>query len=163
MRRVLQSALVLLFAMAALLLASPYILYRVGLHGVEGRPQKPGQLATEQQQASVWKAARGEGAPQIGTMNPYSMAAGFLIEPGARTPAGERIAWQVASDYLLTHRRRQGTLWWHLSGAALMIWLTRNWSDEEILSAAFQASTNRVVRREAIDAPRSSQDLPRSR
>lgn len=45
-------------------------------------------------------------------------------------------AWQVASAHLLIHRRSTGMSWWHLSGAALTIWVTRNWSTEQILSQA---------------------------
>ena len=40
------------------------------------------------------------------------------------------------ATHLLNHQRHKGMSWWHLSGAALAIWLSRNWTDEEILSAA---------------------------
>jgi hypothetical protein len=32
------------------------------------------------------------------------------------------------------HQRYSGTGWWHLSGAVLTIWLTRNWTTEQRLS-----------------------------
>jgi len=34
-------------------------------------------------------------------------------------------------------------LWWHLSGAALTIWLSRNWTDQQITAAAFAALQRR--------------------
>lgn len=139
MRRLCRAALVLLFAVAVLVLASPFVLYRMGLHGIEGVPRQPVQLALREQQAMVWKNAGGEGVARIGTMNPYSVALRLVIAVGSPHPAGERVVWWVASDYLRTHQRHQGMAWWHLSGIALTIWLSRNWSNEEILSAAFHA------------------------
>ncbi len=68
-------------------------------------------------------------------MNPYSLALRLLTAPEARTPPGELLTWQVASSYLSEHNRHKGMGWWHLSGAALAIWLSRNWTSEEILSA----------------------------
>lgn len=139
MRRVPESALVLLFSVAALVLASPFLLYRLGLNGVEGLPRKPVQLASREQRALVSNEARGAGTPHIAAMNPYSVALGLIARPHTRLPADERIAWSVASGHLITHQRYRGMAWWHLSGTALTIWLSRHWSDEEILSAAFHA------------------------
>lgn len=126
-------------AAASIVLAAPLALYGAGLSGVEGRPQKPLRLASAAQQELVWRRARGEGAPRIDTMNPYSLAIRLLAAPEARTPPGELLTWWVASSYLLEHKRYKGMGWWHLSGAALAIWLSRNWTSEEILSAALQS------------------------
>lgn len=139
MRRALLSVLLFLFSVAMLLLASPYVLYRLGLSGVEGFPQKPVLAASREQQARVWSEARGVGTPHVTATNPYLYAARLVFTPGAATRPGELIAWQVASRYLMMHRRYRGTAWWHLSGAALTIWLSRNWTEEEILSAAWHA------------------------
>ena len=124
-------------AAASIVLAAPLALYGAGLSGVEGRPQKPLRLASAAQQELVWRRARGEGAPRIETMNPYSLALRLLAAPEARTPPGELLTWWVASSYLLEHKRYKGMGWWHLSGAALAIWLSPNWTSEEILTAAF--------------------------
>lgn len=126
----------------ALFLAMPLGLYWLGLSGVEGLPQKPQQLVTKEQEAIVWRRAGGVGEPRIDKMNPYSYVVALVVgkeEP--RTTPGQRIAWWVASDYLSSHRRHRGMEWWHLSGAALMIWVSRNWTSEEILSAATPSST----------------------
>lgn len=133
-------------AAASFVLASPLVLYGVGLSGVDGRPPKPLRLASKAQQELVWKRARGDGAPRIDTMNPYSLAIRLLAAPEARTPPGQQITWWVASGYLLEHQRYKGMGWWHLSGAALAIWLSRNWSSEEILSAAFLSLEHRSDR-----------------
>lgn len=136
MRRLRFIALVLLSAIVALLLALPLGLYWLGLNGVEGLPQKPSQLVSKERQAIVWKRARGGGVPRIDQMNPYSFAVSLVVKEDPKTPPDQLIAWWVASDYLLSHQRQKGMGWWHLCGAALTIWLTRNWTSEEILSAA---------------------------
>ena len=46
------------------------------------------------------------------------------------------MAWSVARSYNATHLDDRRMLWWHASGAALTIWLTRNWTQEQILAAA---------------------------
>lgn len=53
-------------------------------------------------------------------------------------PPGQLVTWWVAREYLVSHKQYQGMGWWHLSGAALAIWLSRNWTSDEILSAAAQ-------------------------
>jgi hypothetical protein len=42
----------------------------------------------------------------------------------------------VARQYNATHIQSRRPLLWHLSGAALTIWLTHNWSNEQILCEA---------------------------
>ena len=121
-----------------LLLGIPLALYSLGLRGVEGRPQKPLQVASAEQKISVWKRVRGNGVPYISADNPYSYMASVFLAQGPRTSPQQLVTWWVARDYLVRHKRYQGLGWWHLSGAALAIWLSRNWTSDEILSAAAQ-------------------------
>jgi len=75
--------------------------------------------------------------PYVSADNPYSYVASvFFAQP--RTPPGQLVTWWVARDYLISHKRYKGMGWWHLSGVALAIWLSRNWTSDEILSAAAQ-------------------------
>ena len=122
----------------ALVLGLPLALYSLGLSGVDGRPQKPLQVASAEQTTAVWKRARGIGIPYVSADNPYSYIASVFFARGPRTPPGQLVTWWVARDYLVRHKRYQGMGWWHLSGAALAIWLSRNWTSDEILSAAAQ-------------------------
>lgn len=117
---------------AALVVAlSPLVLYAIGLQGVEGRPQLPRQLASPAGQAAAWQSVRGVGTPDVPRLNPYTY---WSVVSGGESKAGVLLAWQVAANHLLSHRRYRGMHWWHLSGAALTIWLTRNWSAEQLLS-----------------------------
>jgi hypothetical protein len=45
--------------------------------------------------------------------------------------AGQLAAWQIARAHNSDHPVG-GMGWWHLSGAALTIWVTRHWSGEQI-------------------------------
>jgi hypothetical protein len=123
---------------SVLLLGLPFALYSLGLNGVDGRPQKPPHLASAEQKTAVWKRAGGSGVPNVGRDNPYSYAASMFSAQGPRTPPGPLVTWWVAREYLVNHKRYEGMGWWHLSGASLTIWLSRNWTSDEILSAAAQ-------------------------
>jgi hypothetical protein len=114
----------------------PPALYWLGLSGIEGRPQKPQQLASAEEQTAVWNRARGEGMPHVEADNPYSFMASLFFANAQRTPPSQLVTWWVARDYLARHKRFEEMGWWHFSGAALAIWLSRNWTSNEILSAA---------------------------
>jgi hypothetical protein len=122
MHQVRRSIAIFLCVTAVLVLASPLALYCLGLSGVGGRPQKPLQLVSKEQQELVWKRARAKSMPRIEAMNPYSFVIKLLVKKDASTPPDQLIVWRVASGYLLSHQRYQGMSWWHLSGAALTIW-----------------------------------------
>lgn len=138
MYRMRRLIVVLSCAALALLLGLPLSLYALGLSGIEGRPQRPLQLASAEQKIAVWHLARGDGPPHVAADNPYSYAARVLFADEQRTLPGQLVTWWVARDYLVRHQRFKGTGWWHLSGATLAIWLSRNWTSDEVLSAAAQ-------------------------
>lgn len=124
----------LVFATGLLAITGPLTLYWLGLSAVDSLPEPPAAIASMEQQAVVWVRERGQGAPSVNRLSPHS----YLLAWGTATPPdpGELVAWRVASDHLLAHRRSTGMFWWHLSGAALTIWITRNWSTEQIMSQA---------------------------
>lgn len=139
MPRIRRLLTILLCITVTLLLALPPGLYWLGLSGVDGVPEKPLQLASKEQQALVWKRAHGNGVPRIAAINPYSFAMTLFVKKDPGVDPEQVIVWWVAADYLISHQRHSGMSWWHLSGAALAIWLSRHWTQEEILSAAVAA------------------------
>jgi len=134
--------LVLVLIVFSVIGFAPWALYGLGLHGVDGRPQLPAKIATLAEQESVWRRARGTGTPNVIKLNPYTYFH-HAGEPGPHR-ASVIAAWWVASEYLSDHKRYESMAWWHFSGAALTIWVTRNWSTEQILS--------KLVEREAKHA-----------
>ena len=71
--------------------------------------------------------------------HPYSFAMTLLVKKDPGVQPEQLIVWRLAAGYLISHQRHKGMGWWHLSGAALTIWLSRHWTQEEILSAAVAA------------------------
>jgi hypothetical protein len=123
-------------------------------------PERPARFSPNERQLWVWKQARGTGVPVIQTSDPYSTLAKLLLGRAEASP-GELVAWWVASDYLLKHQRYKGMGWWHLSGAALSIRLTRTWSAEELLSAAAAALEARGLAPSTVELPETgSRSLP---
>ena len=120
-----------------LVLAAPLILYAWGLSTVDGRPQRPVQMASSVEQSRIWKQAGGSEPTVVKKMNPYGFF-GRYLDDHYRAPSGEVAAYWIARAYLLEHRREPGMGAWHGGAAALTIWITRNWSTEEILTVAAQ-------------------------
>lgn len=142
----------LLCSFAVLVLLSPWLLYELGLSRFDAMPARPTQLATAEQQAWVWAQARGAGAPKVAPRNPYGYVMHLLSRDGRAEP-GELVAYWVASEYNLRQPPRS-MAWWHLSNAALVIWLSRHWTTEEIASAAHAIAIKWPPRqRRAVSVP----------
>ena len=141
--------------LVGLLLLSPWLIYAVMLASIEGRPARPERLVAAQEQARIWQLADGTGALRSEPMSPYGFA-WELFAPAGQPPAGETLAYWVSRDYLLAQPRR-GMLTWHLSNAALTIWLTRNWTAEELASAVVPIASQWGSRKpdSATGAPRA--------
>lgn len=124
-----------------LCLLAPWLAYEIALARLPALPERPQQLATPQQQDEVWRQAGGEGPLAVAPVNPY----GFLIALMARDRVrpGEELAYWVARDHLLAQPREGGMLGWHLSNAALTVWLTRHWSSQELATAACAVAAKR--------------------
>jgi hypothetical protein len=123
-------------ALLLLVALSPWLTYALVLSRFDTLPARPGRVASAEQQAWVWALARGTGVPNVAPMNPYRVLNdSFFTEPSSPS-AGETLAYWVAREHVrkLPPRRMA---WWHLSNAALAIWLTRHWSSEELASAAY--------------------------
>jgi len=134
-----------------IVLIVPLILYYVGLRDIDALPSPPAQLISREQQAIVWQQAGGSleafkdaeksGTSIIEKSDPYWFTFKFLKQQSPST--SDRIIWQVARQHLYYHRVSKSMSAWHLSGAALCIWMSRNWTSEQILSEASQIKINR--------------------
>ena len=116
-------------SLTALALA-PLVLYAVALSQVEGRPtpRTASHLAAE----SAWQACGERAAVEFAPLDPWQFTWRLASGSDAAALPGERAAWAVARQYNAGHLRRH--IWWHPSGAALTIWLTRHWSAEQLAS-----------------------------
>jgi hypothetical protein len=102
-------------------------------------PDLPVLRASSEERKAIWKEMRGSGEPEVTAITPYEYPfLGFSASSHNNRQAGVLLAWRVASDYSLSHMKHKGMGWWHFSGAALTIWLTRNWTADQLLSKAVE-------------------------
>ena len=114
----------------------PWGLYWLGLFGVDGKPKSASIVTTENEKNAVWLQAKGIAGTEIEPISPhgyiYQLYAVKLNNPGLR------VSWQVATNHLIANKKYKGSGWWHLSGAALTIWITRNWTTEQTVTKAVE-------------------------
>lgn len=119
----------------ALVLLGPWLLYEIGLRNISGHPSVPAVRQVGSRDAHlVWEELKESGPIRVQPLTPYSyiksLMAGELSSPGART------AWYVARDYNADNLHNKEMISWHVSGAALTIWLTCHWNADELLAKA---------------------------
>lgn len=125
-------AILSMLVIVALLAASPGFVYFIGLAKVHGRPiPADPTLFSQEAIAAAWAQCREEPPIVVRATNPWSVAGKFLFGDPLRTTPGERSAWRIARTHNASHPVGNN-LWWHTSGVALTIWITRHWSAEQI-------------------------------
>jgi hypothetical protein len=117
----------------------PMGLYVLGLFNIEGRPQPPtetNRIAADT--VLLQQTSRSPAPVAVHVFNPWTYAATLLTEDpkDLRLDDGSHALWLIARDYNSKHLRNRKMSWWHLSGAALMIWVSRNWTTDQIVTAA---------------------------
>ena len=143
MRTTLRRLVIALFGLAFLVIAvGPWVLYEWALSNVRGRPSLPAMtISTPTETEMVWRQLKEQGPVQVEVMTPHR----YIIGLGKYgLPAGSRVAWIVARDYNQNNLEDRRMIWWHFSGAALTIWLTRHWSTEQLLSKAKEINQGRI-------------------
>jgi len=124
-------ALVLLVTTLSVAIAAPWLIYWIGLSKIEGRPTHATHTATAEEVDSLCKQLRISQPVQIGPISPYS----YLLQ-GVPGSASIQIAWIIARSHNVEHLGDRR--YWRLSGAALIIWLTRNWTPTELIARAIE-------------------------
>ena len=139
--------------------ASPWGLYAVALANINGRPVAPQSAnLSETESKRVWAELKEHGPIMVEKFTPYRYVP-ILWDGSNEQRPGERLASFIALDYNHTNIKDRRALSWHFSGAALTIWLTRNWEKEqllirakEILESQKAASNNTLNRNRAANA-----------
>jgi hypothetical protein len=128
-------AFALLGGTTALAAVVPPGLYWLGLSNIEGRPEPPsnvGNVAADR--AVLQEDLRMHDPIVVEVLNPWSFfTAIFQFHEKAKS---NRAVGIVAGYYNSSHLKSHRILWWSLSEASLMIWLTRHWTPDEIVTAA---------------------------
>jgi hypothetical protein len=130
-------ALVLAVVVVSLVaIAHPWALYWLGLSNIEGRPRPSGgNSSCTDAERRLLQALALDPKSHLDPISPWSYEVGLLS--GNEMQSTEvSAAWIVARHYNAAQIKAGRPLWWHLSGAALTIWLTRNWPTDKILCEA---------------------------
>jgi hypothetical protein len=117
----------------------PLGLYWLGLGNIEGRPSPPLKTADAASDNALLQQDLRRSTPiRVVRVSPWSYVASmFAADIRQYDPnGGSRAAFLVADHYNQTHLKNRTPLWWDLSGASLMIWLTRNWTPDQVVVAA---------------------------
>lgn len=126
-------------ALAALVAGLPWIAYAIGLANLDGRPTSPaaGRLSVEQAE-SLHISLRKAGVLDVPQLSPWQYAIDFVKGPELLESGGVAAARLVARHYAGSHVKTRRASALSLSATALTIWLTRNWTSDEILAAAYE-------------------------
>ena len=163
----LKKALIALAATGAILLFGlPIGLYVVGISNIRGRPEAPRN--TDHLVADtdlLHKEFRSSAPFVLRTLNPWAFTATVLARSPQDTRPGnsDRAVWLIVRSYNSEHLKSRKMAAWHLSGAALTIWVSRNWSAEQVVTAAaaIVRSTYPPYDTSALNEVRSLGGLPK--
>ncbi|MFN3188763.1 MAG: hypothetical protein ACK42D_04465 [Candidatus Paceibacteria bacterium] len=118
--------------LAVLVYATPWIIYGVGLSMIDGRPQPPSEVSfSEQDLEGLRTRYRLYGSGNVFGSTPWGYV--IALAGGNHSGLAEKgtvLAWPIAREYNSTHLEQRQ--WWHLAGAALTIWIMRNWAADQI-------------------------------
>ncbi len=134
MKKIKRTIWVALVLILALIAAGPWLLYFAGLWNISGRPALPAQLLPVEEAALIWDELREIGPVQVKRIGPWDYALEFAAAVPMKGIPGARAAWLVAQGWNTDHLASRRMSHWHLSGAAMTIWVSRNWTTEQILA-----------------------------
>lgn len=142
-------------AFAGLTWLAPWGLYELGLRNITGRPVPPaGPPFSEEDELLLRHLIRAQSRISVEPISPWDYVMIIASADPQAVTGGIEAASLVARSYNLSHLKRQQTMWWHLSGAALTIWLTRNWTSDDVLRAAVAIAAQEATRRASRAPPR---------
>ncbi|WP_156795646.1 hypothetical protein [Bradyrhizobium icense] len=124
-------AIVLMVTTLSVAAAAPWLIYWIALNEIESCPTPARHTATAEQVDSLFRKLRLSQPVHIDPISPYS----YFLQ-GVHPSASTRIAWIIARSHNVNHLSDHR--YWHLSGAALTIWLTRYWTSTELIARAVE-------------------------
>jgi hypothetical protein len=137
MRTVLRKIIVALVSSVVLLAVGlPLSLYWMGLGNIEGRPQPIASTDIVADTTLLQQKFRSPSPIVVQVLNPWTFLGSLRASAVIERDAGASAVWVVVRSYNSTHLRKRKMTWWHLSGAALTIWVTRHWTPDQIVASA---------------------------
>jgi hypothetical protein len=129
-----RAGVALFCAVVMLAVGLPLSLYWSGLANIEGRPQ-PTTSKDIAADRTILQEKFGSSAPiVVPVLNPWTFV--WSLCSVAVPDVGASALWVVVRNYNYTHLRKRRMSWWHLSGAALTIWVSRHWTPDQVVASA---------------------------
>lgn len=110
---------------------APWAIYWYGLRYIDGRPTAAVQAATAEQVDRLFRQLKMTQPVRVNPISPYT----YFLQ-GVHPDASARLAWIIARSFNAEHVADRRMPAWQLSGMALTIWLTRNWTSAELVAKA---------------------------
>jgi hypothetical protein len=115
----------------------PLAFYWFGLSNIDGHPVPPARTDNlGSDTALLQQDFRNQLPILVHVLNPWTFIGELRAEKAATPDDGAHAVWIIVRNYNGSHLRNRKMIWWHLSGAALTIWVTRNWTTDQIVTAA---------------------------
>lgn len=131
------------------LLLSPMFIYGWGLSNLASKPVPSTVHLSYEKQKNIWFHVGEVGEPSIKPVTPYGYI-GYLkcyndnlaaIEVCSKKYPGLRIAYLSVKDQVLDKIVDRRALYWHITGAAYAVWVTRNWNVQQVISTYNESNT----------------------
>ena len=120
-----------------MIILGPWALYWFALAKIDGRPSYAFNSAyTAEDAKALWRKLKQPLPMQVEPLSPYSYLWALLHGDEHLLPHGTALAWLVARSHNTGHLK--DSLWWHPSVAAMTIWLTRNWTTDELIAKGIE-------------------------
>ena len=126
----------------------PWGLYALGLSNVVGRPSEVADKPiNSEDDAILRRELRAQCGISVVPLSPLSYFFNLMLtnSTASAEESGADAASLVARNYNASHLKNRQSLWWHLSGASLTIWITRNWTPSQVLSKAAEIAKQRSL------------------
>ena len=125
-------------SLVLLITSLPFIVYAVGISQVQGRPiaANPNQY-TQADIVKKWSQCSEINPLFLESINPWQAVYDLYRADIHSARPGHRASWIVAKAHNIKHHE-DGMANWHLSGIALTIWLSRNWTAEQLSATALR-------------------------
>lgn len=139
---------------AILIFAGPWGMYELGLSNIDGRPTPlNGDSPTDEDNLLLRRILKTSRSISVQPLSPWSYARDLVTSgPSSSSNAGADAAWLIARHYNAGHLKNRRSLWWQLSGAALTIWITRNWNSDQVVVTAADLARRDLRRVEGVQA-----------
>jgi hypothetical protein len=128
--------------MLASVILGPWIMYGLALNQVVGRPSHASEgKPTAEAAEALWRKLRNPMPIRVEPLSPYLYLWALTYGGPSALPPGTRLAWMVAESH--NANSLQDRRLWHPAGAALTIWLTRNWTTDELVAKGVELDQTR--------------------